>query len=53
MVLSYTGPKLWNFVSIDVKKIEPFSSFRQYVKNSVIDSYNTIIDSLCFTIILS
>lgn len=43
--LSYTGPKLWNSLSIDVKKIKPFSSFRQYNKNSVIDSYNTIIDS--------
>ena len=43
--LSYTGPKLWNSLSIDVKKINPFSSFRQYIKNSVIDGYNTIIDS--------
>ena len=43
--LSYTGPKLWNSLSIDVKKIKPFSSFRQYIKNSVIDGYNTIIDS--------
>ena len=42
---SYTGPKLWNSLSIDVKKIKPFSSFRQYIKNSVIDGYNTIIDS--------
>ena len=51
--LSYTGPKLWNSLSIDVKKIKPFSSFRQYIKNSVIDGCNTIIDSQCFTIILS
>ena len=43
--LSYTGPKLWNSLSIEVKKIKPFSSFRQYIKNSVIDGYNTIIDS--------
>ena len=43
--LSYTGPKLWNSLSIDVKKIRPLSSFRQYIKNSVIDGYNTIIDS--------
>ena len=44
--LSYTGPKLWNSLSIDVKKIKPFSSFRQHIKNSVIDGYNyTIIDS--------
>ena len=43
--LSYTGPKLWNYLSIDVNKIEPFSSFRQHIKNSVIDGYNTIIDS--------
>ena len=41
--LSYTGPKLWNSLSIDVKKIKPFSSFRQYIKNSVIDGYNTMI----------
>ena len=49
-----TGPKV-RFVfprpltlssfSIDVKKIKPFSSFRQQIKNSVIDGYNTIIDS--------
>ena len=43
--LSYTGSKLWNSLSIDVTKIKPFSSFRQYIKNSVIDGYNTIIDS--------
>ena len=30
--LSYTGPKLWNSLSIDVKKIKPFSSFCQYIK---------------------
>ena len=42
--LSYTGPKLWNSLSIDVKKIKPFSSFRQYIKNPVIDG-NAIIDS--------
>ena len=43
--LNYTGPKLWNTLSIDVKKMKPFSSFRQYIKNSVVDGYNTIIDS--------
>ena len=47
--LSYTGPKLWNSLSIDVKKIKPFSSFRQYIKNSMIGDqsgdYNTIINS--------
>ena len=42
--LSYTGPKLWNSLTIDVKKIKQFSSFCRYVKNSVIDGYNTIID---------
>ena len=42
--LSYTGPKLWNYLSIVVKKIKPFSSFPQYIKNYVIDGYNTIID---------
>ena len=35
----------WNSLSINVKKIKPFSSFRQYIKNSMIDDYNTIIDS--------
>ena len=43
--LSYTGPKLWNSLSIDVKKIKPFSSFRQHIKNSLIDSYTTSIGS--------
>ena len=43
--LSYTGPKLWNSLSINVKKIKPFSSFCRYIKNSVSDSYNSIIDS--------
>ena len=43
--LSYTGPKLWNSLSINVKRIMPFSSFCQYIKNSVIDGYNSIIDS--------
>ena len=37
--------KLWNSLSIDVKKIKPFSSFRRHIKNSVIDGYNTIVDS--------
>ena len=45
---SYTGPKLWNSLSINVKKIKPFSSFRQYIKNSVIDGYNTIIQKVEF-----
>ena len=44
-ILSKTGPKLWNSLSIEVKKTKPFSSFRQYIKNSVIDGYNTVIDS--------
>ena len=43
--LSYTGPKLRNSLSIDAKKIKPFSSFRQHSKNSLIDGSNTIIDS--------
>ena len=43
--LSYTGPKLWNSLSIDVRKIKTFSRFRQYIKNSMIDGHNTIIDS--------
>ena len=40
--LSYTGTNLWNSY---VKKIKPFSSFRQNIKNSVIDGYNIVIDS--------
>ena len=43
--LSYTGPKLWNSLSLDVKKIKSFSSFRCHIKNSMIDGYITIIDS--------
>ena len=31
--------------STDVKNIKPFSSFRQNIKNSMIDGYNTVIDS--------
>ena len=45
LIYCYTGPKLWNSLSINVRKIKPFSSFRRYIKNSVIDSYNSIIDS--------
>ena len=37
--LSYTGPELWNSLSVHVNKIKPFSSFRQSIKNSVIDGY--------------
>ena len=37
--------KLWNSLSIDVKKIKPFSSFPRHIKNSVIDGYNTVVDS--------
>ena len=56
--LSYTGPKPSlsgpkNSFSIYVETIKPFFSFRQHIKNSVIDGENTIIDSQCFTIILS
>ena len=43
--LSYSGPKLWNSLSIDVKNIKKFSTFGQYIKSSVIDGYHTIIDS--------
>ena len=46
--LSYTGPKLWKSLSIDVKKIKLFSSFRQHIKNLVIDGYNTIVLQLYF-----
>ena len=34
--LGYAGPKLWNSLFIDVKKIKPFSSFRQHFSNSLI-----------------
>ena len=43
--LSYTGKKLWNSLPIDLKKFKPLSSFRQCIKNSVINGYNTIIGS--------
>ena len=36
------------YLLITVKKIKPFSSFRQYIKNSVIDGYNTIIQKVEF-----
>ena len=32
-VVPDTGPKLWNSLSIDVKKIKPFSSFHQHIKS--------------------
>ena len=51
--LSYTGTNLWNSLSTNVKKIKPFSSFRQNIKNSMIDDYNTVIDSYSFTVALS
>ena len=35
-------PNLWNSLSIDVKKIKPFCSFCQNVKNSMIDGYNSV-----------
>ena len=41
----HTTPYLWNSLSIDIKKIRPFSSFRQNVKNSMIDDYNSVINS--------
>ena len=40
---SYTGPKLWNSLSIKVNKIKPFTSFRQYIKNSVIDGIKLLL----------
>ena len=49
----YTGTNLWNSLSIDVKKIKPFSSFLQNIKNSVIDGYKSVINSWSFMIILS
>lgn len=33
------------FILTDVKKIKPFSTFRQSIKNSMIDGCNTVIDS--------
>ena len=49
--LSYADTNLRNSLSIDVKKIKPFSSFCQNITNSMIDGYNTVIDSLSFMII--
>ena len=49
----YTGTNLWNYLSIDVKKTRPFSNFRQNITNSMIDGYNTVINSGSFIIILS
>ena len=45
MPFCYTGTNLWNSLSIDVKKIKPFSSFLQNIKNSVIDGYKSVINS--------
>ena len=43
--LRYTGTNLWNSLSIDVKKMRPFSSFRQNSKNFIIDGYNSVFNS--------
>ena len=36
----FSAAKLWNSLPLDVKQITPFSRFRQYIKNSMIDRYN-------------
>ena len=41
--LRYTGTNLWNSLSIDVPKNNPLSGFRQNIKNSLVDGYNTVI----------
>ena len=44
--LSHTGPKLWNSLSINVKKLSHFPVFVVISRIlCVIDSYNSIIDS--------
>ena len=51
--LRYTGTNLWNSLSVDIKKIKPFFSFRQNIKNYMIDGYNSVINFWSFIIILS
>ena len=36
----FSGAKLWNSLSLDVKQIPPFSRFRQKIKNSMTDRYD-------------
>ena len=43
--LRYTGTYRWNSLPINVKQITPFSIFRQNIKNSLIDVYNSVINS--------
>ena len=46
--LRFTGTNLWNSLPINVKKIKPFSSFRQNVKNSMIDDLLPEVLRLCY-----
>ena len=42
----HTTPYLWNSLSIDItEENRPFSSFRQNAKDSMIDYYNSVINS--------
>ena len=43
--LHYTGTTLWNSSPINVKQITPFFRFHQIIKNSMIDGYNSVINS--------
>ena len=43
--LRYTGTTLWNSLPINVKQITPFLRFRQNIKNSMVNSYNSVINS--------
>ena len=41
----FSAVKLWNSVALDVKQITPFSRFRLYIKNCMIDRYNKDTDN--------
>ena len=43
--LCFSAAKLWNSLPLDVKQVTPFSTFRQYIKNSMIDRYNKDTDN--------
>lgn len=43
--LCYTGTTLWNSLPINVNQITLFLRFCQNIKNSMIDGYNSVINS--------
>ena len=43
--LRYTGTTLWNSLPINVKQITPLFRFHQNIKNSMVNGYNSVINS--------